>query len=203
MAATDLLSEEEARSYLRMGAADTSQQTLLTAYVTAASARIVEAVGPVVYGTLTESHDGGSPVVWLNSTPVQGVTQVVEFDDTVAGTLTAESNSSHPADSYVVNLVNGRLTRRDSGADSLFPTGVGNVQVTYVAGRVASTAAVPERYKLACGLFLQHLWRAQENAASSFGEFEVPQASYPKFGVPNVVKDLLADEWRTGSGVGD
>jgi hypothetical protein len=33
------------------------------------------------------------------------------------------------------------------------------------------------------------------------GEFDVPHASFPTFSTPKAVKELLADEWRTGLGV--
>lgn len=203
MAATDLLGTLEAKQYLGISASDSTKDTLVAAYTTAASVRIVNGVGPVVYGTLTETYSGGGTAIYLRSTPVQGVTQVVEYDETTASTLTASTNSSQPSDAYVVDLVNGKLTRRDLNATAWFPVGIDNVQVTYVAGRAADTASVPERYKVACGLMLQSLWRSQQTSAAQVDEFDVPQSNFPRFAVPNAVKELLADEWRTGSGIGD
>lgn len=200
MATTDLLDEVEARQYLGIGMTDESKSALVTAYVTACSSRIVAAVGPIVYGTLTETHDGGGSVVFLESFPLHSVTQVVEYDGLTAGTLTAETNAAKPAAGYVANLKVGKITRRDTNSTTLFPRGVGNVSVTFVAGRCASTAAVPERYKMACGVMLQHLWRSQQSSNAVLGEYDVPQNNFPRFSVPNAVKELLADEWHSGSG---
>ena len=200
--ATDLLTNDEARDYLSVGVGDSTKTALLDVYVSAVSALIVEAVGPVVYGTITETYDGGGSRVWLESHPVQSVIQVVEYDGTAGGTLTAESNSAKFSSGFTVNTANGELLRRNDNATSSFPTGTGNIRVTYVAGRCATTATVPSRFKVAAGITLQALWRTQEQSTVAFNEFEVPNANFPRFAMPHAVKGLLADEWRTGHGIG-
>lgn len=202
MATTDLLSPEEAREVLGRGAADVTKGTALARAVTAVSDRIAAGVGPIVYGTLTESFDGGCSSVWLKG-PVQSIVSVVEYDSTTAGTLAVSSNSSQPDNAYWADTESGELVRRSGNADGRFPVGRRNVVVTYVAGRCASTATVPERYKEAAAVALKSWWRTYESGVGRTGEYDVPQASFPTFAVPKAVKDMLADEWRTGSGIGD
>lgn len=204
MATDDLLTAAEARRFVGLGTADLNRGTLLAQYVTMASRALVTRVGTIVYATVTgELHSGGGPNVYLQHHPVKQVNQVVEYDNTTASTLTAESNSSKSSTGYVANLTNGRVTRRNDNVTANFPSGLDNVSITYVAGRVASTTDVDDRYKTACGLILKNAWRAQEMSMGSVDEFDVPQASFPRFAIPNAVKDMLADEWHYGSGIGD
>ena len=203
MAANDLLTDSEARQILGIGAADTSKSESLARAITAVSNKLAECVGTIVAGTVTDTFDGGCSRVWLRS-PVYGtLTSVVEYDSTTAATLTAESNTSKPTNGYYCGTLNGELVRRDGNADSYFPRGRGNVLVSYTVGRCASTATVPERFKEAAGVMLKNWWRTYEAGAARVAEYDVPQASFPTFAVPKAVKELLADEWRSGSGIGD
>lgn len=204
MATDDLLTAAEARNFVGLGTADATRGSLLAQYVTGASRALAARVGTIIYGTVTgELHSGGCDHFYLNNTPVAQVVTVVEYDATTAATLTAESNTSKPTNGYHVNLVSGRVTRRNDNATALFPVGLDNVYVTYVAGRFSSTTAVDDRFKTACGLILKNAWRAQEYGVGSVDEFTVPQASFPRFTIPNAVKEMLADEWQYGSGIGD
>lgn len=204
MAATDLLTTSEAKGYLGIGVGDASSDALVATYVTACSDRIADAAGTVIYGTVTaEAHDGGAGHIYLDHSPVAQVVSVVEYDETTAATLTAETNSSKPAAGYVIDTDNGKITRRDGNANYRFPTGTDNVVVTYVAGRAATTETVPAKFKLAAGIMLQAMWRTQQSSAAQLGEYDVPQANFPRFAVPNAVKELLGKDWRSGSGVGD
>ena len=204
MATDDLLTAAEARRFVGLGTADATRGTLLAQYVTAASRTLAKSCGTIIYGTVTgELQSGGRGHIYLDRHPVAQVVQVVEYDLTNAGTLTAESNTSKPNDAYIADLTSGKITRRSGGASALFPVGIDNVSITYVAGRFASTSAVDDRWKTACGLLLRNVWRAQEYAVGSVDEFDVPQASFPRFMVPNAVKELLGDEWHYGSGTGD
>lgn len=204
MATDDLLTAAEARRFVGLGTADLTRGTLLAQYVTMASRALVTRVGTIIHSTVTaELHSGGGAYVYLSHHPVKQVNQVVEYDNTTASTLTAETNASKSATGFVVNLANGRVTRRNENTTVPFPAGFDNVAVTYVAGRFASTSDVDDRFKTACGLILKNAWRAQEMNVGQVDEFDVPQAAYPRFGIPNAVKDILADEWRYGSGTGD
>lgn len=207
MATHDLLGTIEASYHLGIGTADAATAktgTLLATAITAVSEALAEKCGTIIYGTVTgELHDGGQPYVYLDRHPVQGVVTVVEYDGTTASTLTAESNSSKPTDAYVADLDNGRIARRNENIDTIFPAGRNNVYVTYVAGRYSSTANVGSRFKEAAAITLKNWWRTYENAIANVSEYEIPSDSFPRFAIPNAAKQLLADEWRSGSGVGD
>lgn len=207
MATHDLLGTIEASYALGIGTADAATAktgTLLATAITAVSEKLAQSVGTIIYATVTaELHDGGRPVVYLDHQPVAQIVQVVEYDNTTAATLSAESNTSKTANDYALDTDAGQLIRRNSNADDSFPRGRKNVLVTYVAGRFASTATVGQRYKEAAALTLKNAWRAYENSAAQVNEFDVPIAQFPRFTIPNAVKELLADEWRSGSGIGD
>lgn len=204
MAADDLLTAAEARRFVNLGTADLTRGTLLAQYVTAASRAIAKGCGTIIYGTVTgELHSGGGNAIYLDAHPVASLVAVVEYDNTTAATLTAETNATKPAAGYRATLKNGKIVRRDTNTDALFPAGRDNIYVTYVAGRFASTTTVDDRFKTACGLVLKNMWRAQEFGMGNTDEFDIPQASFPRFTVPNAAKELLADEWHYGSGTGD
>lgn len=197
---TDLLTNDEARVVLGRGLTDSTKSSLLEVAIAAVTQLIEGQIGPVVYGTVTaEAYDGGGNVLYLKSRPVAQVIQVVEYDNVTAGTLTAESNTSKPSTSYLVNLANGRLTRRNANADARFAVGRGNIVVTYVAGRCQATL-IPEQYKLAAAETLKSGWRAFEAANTTLGEYDVPQQTFPSFAVPKVIKDRLSSDWQVGSG---
>ena len=58
-------------------------------------------------------------------------------------------------------------------------------------------------FKEAAAIFLKNIWRTYESSASLTNEFDVPISSFPHFGIPNAVKEMLPGEWREGSGIGD
>lgn len=204
MATDDLLTAAEARRFVGLGTADATRGTLLAHYTTAASRTLANRVGTIIHGTVTgELHHGGRSYVHLDHHPVAQVVTVVEYDSTTAATLTAETNASKPTAGYKADLTSGKIMRRNDNSTTAFPAGLDNVYVTYVAGRFAATADVDDRFKTACGLILKNAWRAQEMGIGQVDEFDIPQASFPRFAVPNAVKELLADEWHYGSGIGD
>jgi hypothetical protein len=197
----DLLTIDEAKQWLAIGVSDETKTSSLEMAITACSRKIAANVGPIITGTVTaELHDGGDTSFFLRQTPVYSVTQVVEYDATVAATLTAESNTSQTINQYQVNTNNGKITRRETNTTARFPTGMNNVSVSYVSGRYLTTATVDDRYKEACGIMLRNVWRPFEQSVGQVDQFDVPQSNFPRFAVPNAVKELLADQWRSGSG---
>ena len=44
-------------------------------------------------------------------------------------------------------------------------------------------------------MMLKNAWRTQEMAVQELGEFDVPAQNFPRFGIPNYVSDMLAEEW--------
>jgi len=189
VAATDILTLEEARLAIRQGAAVTANDVEIAALITAVSIRLdaEDGIGPVVARTVTaETHDGGMSLVALRHRPVLSVSAVVE-DGT---TLTSSD--------YHLDAEAGLLVRRSGSHDDLWEHGRGNVTVTYVAGRFNSTALVDEYYREGARLLFKHLWRSREWSppVAAVGDFEIPQQSYPAMPIPFAVIDWFGAEWR-------
>lgn len=198
----DVVTLAEAKTLLNLTGTGTQYDSELEGWITAASRRLDKLVGPVVRRTITdEEHDGGVARIFLYYHPIFSITSVTEYDGTTSTTLTAETNASKPDDAYKVDrysedraYLSSIVNRRSAGADAVFPTGRGNVLVTYVPGRFATTAAVDERFKKGVGLMLLNFWRSQQDSTGQVGEFDVPQAIFPTFAVPNSVRELFDGE---------
>lgn len=205
MATLDVLSLAEAKAALNLSGV-VVHDTEIAPWVTATSLLLDRKVGPIVRRTVTdEIHDGGDGVIRTRLYPVHSFTTVTEYSGLTATVLTVDTNLTHPAtgyrpEAYAPNaaLYSGRLVRRSGGYGSAYPSGSGNVVITYVAGRFENTAAVDERFKSAARLTLQNLWNSQRPNLAQVGEFEIPQSNWPRFAVPNAVREMLADEWQVG-----
>jgi hypothetical protein len=205
----DLLTRAEAKTALRIGQGDSSNDAILDAYITAASRALDQWAGHTVALTITsELHDGTNRSgrgfrhkIILRHRPVIAVTTVIEHRAGDPLTLAAETTTVQPTDAYLAErydpdpaLLNGHIRRRASGEDAWFEYGRQNIAVTYTAGRVQSTSQVDARFKHACRLTLENLWRDREPGLEAQGEFDVPRQSFPTFAIPNAVKHLLSEE---------
>lgn len=173
----DILTLADARAALRLPAADTSNDADLTAtYIPAVTPIVEDMVGPqTVHNGLTWTADGGSRTVVL-PTAVTAVTQVVESDQVLT------------TDDFVVDLVNGILTRGSTLAPALWAPGVQNIVVTYNAG-----TAAPKNVVLAARIILAHLWQSdQQGARPEFGTNDVEVVQTPSgFAIPRRAYELL------------
>ena len=158
----DALTIAEARTAVGLGS-DTAQDTPLAAWVTAVSRQLDQLCGPVVVRTITsETIDGGDYTIRLRYRPVSSVTTVTEYQNTTATTLTAETNTTKTTSNYRADLRAGILRRRNSNTDTTFAEGRGNIEVTYVAGRAATTSAVDAKFKQACSMMLRAAWVGEQ-----------------------------------------
>lgn len=208
MATLDVVTDAEARAYVKASATDATPKvvTALPLLTTAVSLRLDKCVGPIVQRILTaEQHDGGKCHIRLRRFPILSFTSVTEYWLSAPLVLTRETVGTAPSSSYYAEpygpdatLFNGKLFRREGGTDYRFYPGRGNVAVTYVAGRFANTGAVDGRFKDAAGIMLRYLWEQYGLSTQKLGDFDVPVANFPKFAVPNAVKDLLGDVWQLG-----
>lgn len=205
----DVLSLAEGKVAVGIDSGDTTQDTPLAAKITAVSRRLDQAVGPVVQRTVTgEVHRGGTSMIRVRRYPVTSFTTVTEYDATTPQVLTAEDYDTQPSAGYwaepwdtTTAPYSGRLHRRASGSSWTFPWGPEAIRVTYVAGRAANTAAVDAIFKEGAAIMLKNSWRPLEAGTQLVGEFDVPAQNFPRFGVPNYVRDLLAEEWVELPGV--
>ena len=202
----DVLTLTEAKAELGIGAGDTSKDTTLARKITAVSLRLDQACGPIVVRTITgEVLEGGAGHAWVSKPPVFSWTSVTEYSATVAQVLDPEDYDTQPTYGYIAqrggtptSVYSGRIERRSSGGPLTFPAGPEAVRVTYVAGRFAATATVDPLFKEAAAVMLKNAWRTQEAAVQGLGEFDVPAQNFPRFGIPNYVADMLAEEWLAG-----
>lgn len=208
MALLDVLTLDEAKKALNVTGSGTKHDLELPGFITAASTRLDNLIGPVVRRPVTgELHDGGSENIFLRFSPVYSIQTVTEYKIGEAGTvLAAETNVSRPDEAYLTHpyvtgggLLSGKLSRRSSvGVFSCrrarWERGNRNVDVSYTAGRFADTAGVEPLYKQGAALILQNMWRSQQDSTGGVGQFDVPQSSFPRFAVPRAVVELFQDE---------
>lgn len=211
--AYDLLTLAEAKTAVKQSAT-TTYDVLLTAWNTAVARRLDLAVGPIVQRTVTaELQDGGSHSVQTRYYPVSSFMTVKEYISTTATTLTRETNASKPNDAYMAmpyrvdpTFFSGILRRRTNGTPIPFCWAALNVEqaveLTYVAGRYASTSVVDELFKSAARLMLQNIWNSARPDLGQSGEFDAPQHNWPRFAIPNAVRTMLADHWQDGPRIG-
>ena len=190
MAATDILTLEEARASIN--APDQAYDEQLAVMNTAVSQRLITIVGDIVNTTYTEDYDPVGCTFTLRHTPVSSFTSVTEYVNGTGTALTAETITT--AGGYLWKQPEGLLIRRQSFFDYPWQ---GRVRVVYVAGRAASTAAVPERFRQAAAIILAHIWRSEQGSGNqTFGAAEVP-AFGPTFAIPNRALELISADRLT------
>lgn len=170
----------------------TDHDTELAQQITAISRLLDAEVGCVVQRAVAdELHDGGSRRVTTRLWPVASFTSVTEDihgTPTLLTAYVAEPFDRAPA------LFSGRLERDDSK----FPTGRWNVEVSYVAGRYANTAAVDARFKSCAAAVLRRLWKRESGTWGQSSEFFEGLDNQTGIGFFRVAKpiidEMLADE---------
>lgn len=183
MAATDIVTTAETKTHLNI--TDSSSDTELGGFISAATAVVERYVGAVVNRSVTEVFDGGRAVLPLSHTPISSITSVTD-----SGTALTSSD-------YAFNSVSGVLTRVAGSFPLAFLWGVQSVSVTYVAGRVAATADVAGSYpdfRLAALIIIQHMWETQRPAAQ--GAFTQGTDDYDprySFSIPRRAIELLGE----------
>jgi uncharacterized phiE125 gp8 family phage protein len=179
VAATDVITLAEAKEQLNI--TSTADDAELAGFISGVSEAVEDYAGAVVQRTVTETFDGGRSTVLLTRTPVASVTSVTDN-----GTVLDASG-------YEVSK-SGVLTRVAGQGTLPFLPGTQSVEVVYVAGVAASTAAAPWRVKLAAKIILQHLWETQRPAAS--GLFSQGSDDYDprySYSLPRRALELLGE----------
>lgn len=180
MAATDIVSLADAKAHLNI--TDSSSDSELAGFISAATGPVEQYVGAVINRTVTETFDGGRPNVLLSHLPVASITSVVDG----GATLTA--------DDYEVATDSGVLYRVAGSGLSAFTAGVRSVVAVYVAGQAAAIAAVPGHIRMAALIIIQHLWETQRPAAQ--GAFSQGSDDYDprySYSVPRRALELLGE----------
>lgn len=171
----------------------------------AVSGRLDELVGPVVNRTVTEYHDGGQATIWPRETPVSSVTTLRHWDGTTTTAYTEDTwGSAANANGFLVEQSgsyphDARIYRRASGSNVLWPSGHRSIQLVYVAGRAATTAAVSARYKECAAEVIRRLWDREAGAwargGEPFAEGAGPSMRFFK-AFDHVIAEHLGDEMK-------
>lgn len=205
----DVLSLTDAKAAISMSASNTAHDAELARHITAISRILDDVVGPIVRRTITdEEHVGRRRTVQLRRWPVYSVTSVEEDDRGTVTVLSAAAFGS-TTDGYRARkldrdptLLSGVLHRRRYGRDALWAD---EVQVTYVAGRYATTAAVDARFAEACASVLRRIWKREAGTWQQSSDVLAQLAGGDDLGagsaffraVKPLVEELLFDEVQT------
>ena len=157
----DILTLPEAKTAVNIDALNVDHDDEIAQHVTAISRIIDDECGPVVQRTITaELHDAGGARIYLRYAPVASVTTLREAAGSTITTLSSVAFGG-TGDGY--SLKDGVLSRRVGGRVASWSYG-DTVEVTYVAGRYASTAAVDAKFKSAASAILRRLWKREAGA---------------------------------------
>jgi hypothetical protein len=206
MATLDVVSYERARQALSIGPADSSRRDLFEAAITAVSQRMDEVCGPIVQRTITEIVEVDRPMttIRLSTGPVSSITSVTAYVTGTGAALTAETLVA--AGGYLPEfedrirpdgtsqLLSGVIRRRLAYGDSWWDW-PSRVQVVYVAGRYANTAAAADsRFEQAALIALRSLWRTYQSqvAAAADGDYAAPFQAFPSVAIPAAALELVA-----------
>lgn len=144
---TGIVSLVEARAHLNMGPSETTDDDELRGFIGAATGAIEKALGrTVVRRTFTDRFDTGGAVssVLLRHAPVLSLTSAVSTDGLTTwsvGDLLLDGESG------LVTVTRGAVFR-------------GSLDLAYQAGMTV----IPDNYRLAGKIIVQHLWETQRGA---------------------------------------
>lgn len=208
----DVLTLTEAKAVLAI--TTTTQDDQIARVITAVSRKLDHLCGPVVSRTVgNELHEFATSRDWdtrysieFDFCPVSQIITVTNYLGTTATVLESQTAGTSPTNGYYAEtykpdptLLSGVITRKTG----LYPYPFGDVvSVTYLAGRYASTTTVDARFKEAASIMLRNSWRATQQSTAPYGEFDVPQQTFPGFAVPNYVLEILSDEIKPQVGFG-
>lgn len=206
----DLVTLAEAKSTLRVSVNDTASDSIIARVITSVSRRLDRCIGPsVVRAVTSEPHSGGRSRVELNYGPVQAFGAVIEYQTTSAVTLSQTVPGLEPTEGFYAeryapepSLYSGIIVRRIDAYERTFWSGSGNIVCSYTAGRSVSTGTVDAEIKEGALIMVRNWWRAYDQSAAGFGEFDVPTQNFPTYAVPNATKELLQNLWQSEIGFG-
>lgn len=167
MADTDVLALAEAKTALKIGSGDTSNDTILASYITSVTSVLDGMCGPIVRRAVTDKVidkiPSGTGELFLDPWPIYSVASLTEYDSAGAATaLTAEDFDTKPTAGYYLEpygpgstTSSGRVYRTASGGATHFGRAL---KWTGVAGRYENTAAVAPLFKTAARELLRALW---------------------------------------------
>jgi hypothetical protein len=143
-----VISLADARSHLKIPAAQTSHDAEIQGYLRAVTRICERYVGAIARTSYSQVFDGGVTRVMVDHRPILQVTSVTEF-----GTVLDPSAYRVIADSGVIVRLAGQF-------EQPFLYGAGSVVVDYAAGATATSPNVIQAAKI----ILAHMWETQRSA---------------------------------------
>jgi hypothetical protein len=198
----DVLSIDDARELINFGDTQVGSDPIVARFITFVSRKLDALCGAIVQREVTKTVSGGSRAIFLTD-PVATVTSIVEWSGVTPTTLTAEvlGVASTAANYYLDKSCPQApiLYRRSGGGDSLWASGRGNIVLTFVAGRFATTEDVDDRFRTAAMLALKHLWDSSAawwQRQAGFGELGQGNVGSPIPGwlIPKAALEGISDE---------
>lgn len=189
----DILTLSEGHTAINLPVSNTDHDTELAQQITAVS-RIIDAeCGPVVQRTISaELHRGGAPV-FLRHTPVVSITTVREAAGSGITTHTAVT-FGQTTTGYSLDLHLPGVLYYNVGGYPVAWTAGNTVEVTYVAGRSANTAAVDPRFKACAASILRRLWKRESGTWAQSSDFFIGQdGQVDTVGFFRVAKPIIDD----------
>lgn len=174
----------------------------LQGFIDAAEIEVQKLAGDVDSATYSETYDGGDVSIYLRHRPVISVTSITEIIGSLTYTLSLQP-PGQSVDAWGYSLddpLSGKVVRRSAaGQPWRFTPGIGNVFVTYTAGRTV----VPANIRLATLELIEHWWQRSQQGAFATptgGAIGSPQyddaVTEPgsNYGIPYRVVDKLTQE---------
>lgn len=171
-----IVSLADARAQLNMGATETSDDDELRLFIGASTRAVERALGRVVVRrSFTDRFtvSGSATELLLRNVPVLSLTSVVSVD---GGTTWSIGSLPVDTETGLITVASG-------------PALTGSLDVTYQAGEVV----IPENYRLASLIILQHLWETQRGTMGvQLGGGDVDMALAGRgFAIPRRALELL------------
>lgn len=139
---SDIVTLTETKLYLNIPTGDTTQDTELGGFISAATPVVEDLVGPVVPRQFDEWYDGGQSWIFLRHIPIADatvdVTAVTEFSGSTGVVLTEVNEPAPSGASYRYN--DGMIYR----IGCRFSAGFANIHVVYTAGRNPTPANIKQ-----------------------------------------------------------
>jgi hypothetical protein len=186
-----LISLTDLRDQLNIAANDTTGNAKLRRFSQSASDVVQNITGPLLGQVRTEYFDGNRETVVLSPRWVQSIISIKETLGTTTFTLTEQPLGAGGATQYgyTWDTSTHKITRRSNGLTDRFPSGEGNVAVTYKLG----INPLPQDITDATGELIRHWWaNGQQPWRAAFqpggDDTTVPIMGYA---IPNRVVEML------------
>jgi len=170
-----IVSLADARAQLNMGPTETGDDDELRGFIGAATGAVERALGRVVVRrSFTDRFEVGSAVaeLLLRNVPVLSLTSVISAD---GATTWSTASLRVDAETGLVTVASGAAF-------------TGALDVTYQAGEVV----IPEDYRLAALIIVQHLWETQRGTMGvQLGGDTEPYMPGRGFAIPRRALELL------------